>query len=259
MAKKKSIYPPKVYLYRENDNTIYGGRFGDLPLFNSYLADIPLRNLTERDNRVPPLHFKDVCFGPYISFTCLDRMQKTHSIDDCLVAFDSGEGVIYVFDRDNTDNEPRKIDWYNRDSKQEPIFFEAQLGLYAKPKVVREPKYATKGQSFIETEVFKIIQDMGFDCFESDTEIRFFNPLPRVNESPVKKSVAPDSAFLLKCDSRFYAWYKIYSAKHAFEVAYFEGDKCRDHYSIPNTVELIKNLQKDRERRNQYLQQQYSR
>ncbi len=259
MTKQESIYPPKVYLYRNDSNKICSGRFGDLPLFDLYFSHNSLRDLMKDWMGVPDLQFRDVCFGPYISFGYLERMQITRPVDDFLVACDTNKQVIHVYDRDNTDNEPRKIDWYDRDNKQEPIFFESQLGLYAIPKDVKEPKHATKQQSFIETEVFKIIQEMGFDDLEHDTQHRFFKPLPRKNGKPVAEKDAPDSAFLLKCGPRLYAWYKIYSAKHTFEVLYYEGDKLRDYYSIPNTKKLIENLQKDRERRNQYLEKQYSR
>ncbi len=258
MAKQEPIEIPKVWIYRYPDtdiNNIRGGSFGDFPLYDISRAYKSLNGFTAEDSR--SVCFKDVCFGPYIDFSSL-KGKKTRNIDDCLVACDSSDDTIMIYDKNAIDN-PQKIDWLDSKTRQKPIFFELKLCLYARPKVVGGTKYKTKEQSFIETEVFKIIQDMGFDYFESHTEHRFFKPLPKRDGKTLKESVAPDSAFLLKCGINHYVFYLIYSAKFTFEVADFIDGHLLSKTTLPNTVALIKDLQQARENRNRYIQQEYGR
>lgn len=248
MAKHEPFCIPKVYMYQWGT----GGSFGDYPLYDLSKANKSLCKFLDESGRL--VRFKDVCFGPYIDFHSLKGM-VTRPVDDCLVACDSDNNEITIYDRNTI--APQRINWLDK-SETQPIVFEPKLTLYATKKIVSDPRYPAKEQSFIETEVFKIIQNMGFDDFLSDTEKRFFKPLPKINGKTVKDSVAPDSAFLLKCGSNFYAWYKIYTDKWRFVVSYFKDGKLADTYSIPNSADLIKNLQKDRINREDYIKQQYS-
>ena len=248
MKKREPIAIPKAYLHKDPYNgTVYGGSFGNFRLYDITDAYQSLHPLFPNGQI---LRFKDVCFGPYIDFKQISD-KKTRSVDDCLVVCDSNNDEILIYDK----NAIGKFDWLN--NKQEPLFFEPKLCLFAKPKTVREPKYKTKEQSFLETEVFKIIQDMGFDSFISDTENRFFKPLPKINGKTVKESLAADSAFLLKCGLNHYAWYKIYSAEFTFLVSYFQDGQHTYNKILSNTMELIKNLQQDRKLRDQYIKEQY--
>lgn len=249
MAKHEPFFIPKVYTYHQWGT---GGNFGNYPLYDLSNADRSLNEFLDENGRL--VRFKDVCFGPYIDFHSL-RGMVTRPVDDCLVACNPTDNEITVYDRNIIDN---SINWLDKNGTQQPIVFEPMLILYATQKIVGAPQYPAKGQSFIETEIFKIIQNMGFDYFLSDTEKRFFKPLPQINGKTVKDSVAPDSAFLLKCGANFYAWYKIYSDKCRFVVSYFKDGKLSDTYSIPNIAQLIKNLQNDRINRDNYIKQQYN-
>lgn len=252
MAKHEPFFIPKVYTYHQWGTT--GGSFGNYPLYDLSKANKSLCEFLDDNGRL--VRFKDVCFGPYIDFHSLNGM-VTRPVDDCLVACDSDDNVITIYDRNTIDNPLQRINWLDK-SETQPIVFEPKLTLYATQKIVSDPRYPAKGQSFIETEVFKIIQNMGFDYFLSDTGKRFFKPLPQINGKTVKDSVAPDSAFLLKCGANFYAWYKIYSDKYRFVVSYFKDGKLSDTYSIPNIAQFIKNLQNDRINRDNYIKQQYN-
>ena len=241
---------PRLYIYEHYG--YIGGTFGDYPLYDITNADKPLNGFLGQKGRY--VYFKDVCFGPYIDFDQIKGF-KTRSVDDFLVACDTQKNEVTIYDRDVLDNNPRKINWFDSGERQQPIFFEPQLTLYAAPKIVKkEPE--SNDQSVVETMVFKIIQDMGFDEFESETQARFFKPLPKYKGNPPVKY--PDSAFLLKSAKNFYSWYKIYSADMTFEVVSFKGGKLQWRQDIPNMVKLAKTLQEDRERRNNYIKWQYS-
>ncbi len=251
MAKKEqSFNVPQIHLY---DNNSYG-YFGDYPIYDSDL-DYRLSWL-KSDVRIPK--FKNVCFGPFIDFNAIKGF-KTRSVDDFLVVCDEKENRITIYDQITLDNTPRKINWFDRDDRQQPIIFEPRLCLLAGPKVVDNPKYTKTNQSAVENMCFDIIQDMGFDDFTYQTSNRFFTPLPKINGKPQKYSVSPDSAFLIKSARDFYSWYKIYSADMAFEVIYFHNGEEQFRSKISNTRELIRCLKEDRERRNNYMKWQYVR
>lgn len=248
---KMEVRVPKLYIYEHYG--YIGGTFGNYFLYDMAKADKPLNEfLDEKGHRVC---FKDVCFGPYINFREIRDLKK-RSVDDFLVTCDTQKNEITIYDRNVFDNNPIKINWFDSGERQQPIFFEPQFTLYAAPKIVKkEPE--SNDQSVVETMVFKIIQDMGFDEFESETQARFFKPLPKYKGNPPVRY--PDSAFLLKSAKNFYSWYKIYSADMTFEVVRVgEDGKVQWRQDIPNTVKLAKKLQEDRERRNNYLKWQYS-
>ena len=248
MSKKvEPVYIPKVRI----DQAGYAS-FGHYPIYE--ISD-SYKSLRLRGN--PGVtRLSDICVGPYIDYDSIQGF-KTRSVDDCLVVCDSNKNEITIYDQ--TTIESKKFDWTNSDSNQKPIFFEPQLTLFAKPKMIDEPRYATKEQSCVETEVFKIIQDMGFDFFLSDTSYRFFKPLPRRQDGkPMKDSVAPDSAFLIKTDKASYSWYKIYSEKMSFVVTRFSKDSKEEKPLIMNNIAgLIKQLQTDRIARNNYIKRTY--
>ena len=247
---------PRIHVYN-NFGHMYGC-FGNYPLYDSAL-DYSLKYM--RGYNGPLL--KDVCFGPFINFEEIKGF-KTRSVDDFLVVCDVEKNTIRIYDQITLDNKPRKINWFNRDDRQQPIVFEQRLGLYAIPKLVEEPKYRTTNQSVVEAMCFDIIQDMGFDNYLFETKARFFKPLPVYNLGRhkgkiLKDSALPDSAFLIKSGRNFYSWYKIYSANMAFEVVYFRDGI--EHFSskIPTTRDLIRHLKEDRARRNNYIKGQYAR
>ena len=247
MLKIEPVYIPKVRI----DQAGYAS-FGHYPIYD--ISD-SYKSLRLRGN--PGVtQLSDICVGPYIDYDSIKGF-KTRSVDDCLVVCDSNKNEITIYDQ--TTIESKKFDWTNSDSNQKPIFFEPQLTLFAKPKMIDEPRYATKEQSCVETEVFKIIQDMGFDFFLSDTSHRFFKPLPRRQDGkPMKDSVAPDSAFLIKTDKASYSWYKIYSEKMSFVVTRFSKDSKEEKPLIMNNIAgLIKQLQTDRIARNNYIKRTY--
>ena len=238
---------PKVSIYNHYGNV--GGSFGDYPLYDTAMGYKSLNEFLNEYGR--SVRFKDVCFGPYINFDLI-RNHETRSVDDCLVVCDKDSITIYdqtTFDKEKT------INIYDICDRQQPIVFEPKLSLYAASKVVDEPKYKAPEQSLVETEVFKIIQSMGFDFISSYTQARFFKPLPKWQ----KDNVMPDTAFLIKSGKDFYSWYKIYSADLHFEVSYFLNDEPKGLYKIPNITGLIKCLKEDRARRNSYIKQQYIR
>ena len=247
MSKIEPVYIPKVRI----DQAGYAS-FGHYPIYD--ISD-SYKSLRLRGN--PGVtRLSDICVGPYIDYDSIKGF-KTRSVDDCLVVCDSDKNRITIYDQ--TTIESKKFDWTNPYSNQKPIFFKPQLTLFAKPKMVDEPRYAKKEQSCVETEVFKIIQDMGFDFFLSDTSERFFKPLPRRQDGkPMKDSVAPDSAFLIKTDKASYSWYKIYSEKMSFVVTRFSNDsEEKKTLIINNIVGLIKQLQTDRVARNNYIKRTY--
>ena len=247
MSKKvEPVYIPKVRI----DQAGYAS-FDHYPIYD--ISD-SYKSLRLRGN--PGVtRLSDICVGPYIDYDSIKGF-KTRSVDDCLVVCDSDKNRITIYDQ--TTIESKKFDWTNPNSNQKPIFFEPQLTLFAKPKMVDEPRYATKEQSCVETEVFKIIQDMGFDFFLSDTSKRFFKPLPRQNGKTIKDSVAPDSAFLIKTDKASYSWYKIYSEEMSFVVKRFSNDSKEEKPLIINNIAgLIKQLQTDRVARNNYIKRTY--
>lgn len=242
MSKIEPVYIPKVKI----DRAGYAS-FGHYPIYDISDSYKRVSGFSRR--------LSDICVGPYIAYDLIKDF-KTRSVDDCLVVCDSNKNKITIYDQ--TTIESKKFDWTNPDSNQKPIFFEPQLTLFAKPKMIDEPRYATKEQSCVETEVFKIIQDMGFDFFLSDTSNRFFKPLPRQNGKTIKDSVAPDSAFLIKTDKASYSWYKIYSEKMSFVVKRFSNDSKEEKpLIINNIVGLIKQLQADRTVRNNYIKRTY--
>ena len=248
MSKKvEPVYIPKVRI----DQAGYAS-FGHYPIYD--ISD-SYKSLRLRGN--PGVtRLSDICVGPYIDYDSIKGF-KTRSVDDCLVVCDSNKNEITIYDQ--TTIESKKFDRTNSDSNQKPIFFEPQFSLYAKRKVVEEPRYATKEQSCVETEVFKIIQDMGFDFFLSDTSNRFFKSLPRRQDGkPMKDSVTPDSAFLIKTAKASYSWYKIYSEKMSFVVTRFSNDSKEEKPLIINNIAgLIKQLQTDRVARNNYIKRTY--
>ena len=248
MSKKvEPVYIPKVRI----DQAGYAS-FGHYPIYD--ISD-SYKSLRLRGNPGVVTRLSDICVGPYIDYDSIQGF-KTRPVDDCLVVCDSNKNEITIYDQ--TTIESKKFDWTNSHSNQKPIFFEPQLSLYAKRKVVEEPRYATKEQSCVETEVFKIIQDMGFDFFLSDTSNRFFKPLPRRQDGkPMKDSVAPDSAFLIKTDKASYSWYKIYSEKMSFVMTRFSKDSKKETQTINNIAGLIKQLQADRTVRNNYIKRTY--
>lgn len=241
---------PKVHVY--NRYGCVGGSFGDYPLYDIAMAGKSLNKFLNEYGR--DVRFKDVCFGPYIDFDLI-RDYETRPVDDCLVVCGTDKDSITIYDQTTFDKE-KTINIYDSDDRQQPIIFEPKLSLYAVPKVVDDPEYK-KGpeQSFVETEVFKIIQSMGFDFISSYTRARFFKPLPKWQ----KDNVMPDTAFLIKSGKNFYSWYKIYSADLRFEVSYFLNDEPQGLYKISNITGLIKRLKEDRARRNSYIKQQYIR
>lgn len=246
MSKIEPAYIPKTRI-----NQCGFGSFGLFPIYD--LSD-SYKSLRLRGNPAVT-QLSDIFVGPYIDYNSIKGF-KTRSVDDCLVVCDSDKNGITIYDQ--TTIESKKFDWTNPDSNQKPIFFEPQLTLFAKPKMIDEPRYATKEQSCVETEVFKIIQDMGFDFFLSDTSNRFFKPLPRRQDGkPMKDSVAPDSAFLIKTDKTSYSWYKIYSEKMSFVVTRFSKDSKKETQTINNIAGLIKQLQTDRVARNNYIKRTY--
>ena len=248
MLKIEPVYIPKVRI----DQAGYAS-FDHYPIYD--ISD-SYKSLRLRGN--PGVtRLSDICVGPYIDYDSIKGF-KTRSVDDCLVVCDSNKNEITIYDQ--TTIESKKFDWINLhyNSNQKPIFFEPQLSLSAKRKVVKEPQWAKKEQSSVETEVFKIIQDMGFDFFLSDTSNRFFKPLPRGQDGkPMKDSVAPDSAFLIKTDKASYSWYKIYSEKMSFVVTRFSKDSKKETQTINNIVGLIKQLRTDRVARNNYIKRTY--
>ena len=247
MSKKvEPVYIPKVRI----DQAGYAS-FGHYPIYDISDSYKELRLC----GNPAVTQLSDICVGPYIDYDSIKGF-KTRSVDDCLVVCDSDKNEITIYDQ--TTIESKKFDWTNSNSNQKPILFAPQRSLYAKRKVVEEPRYATKEQSCVETEVFKIIQDMGFDLFLSDTSNRFFKPLPRGQDGkPMKDSVAPDSAFLIKTDKASYSWYKIYSEKMSFVVTRFSKDSKKETQTINNIAGLIKQLQADRIARNNYIKRTY--
>lgn len=254
--KEQRFNIPQIRVYN-NYGHMYG-YFGNYPIYDSAL-DYSLKYM--RDYHGPML--KDICFGPFINFEEIEGL-KTRSVDDFLVVCDEEKNVIKIYDQITLDNKPRKINWFNRDDKQQPIVFEPRLRLFAVQKVVEEPMYRSPDQSVVENMCFNIIQDMGFDdCFYK-TKARFFKPLPRYNSGRnkgqlLKNSILPDSAFLIKTGKNFYSWYKIYSEYMAFEVIYFKDGDEHFRSKISDTKDLIAHLKEDRERRNNYIKWQYAR
>ena len=253
MSKIEPAYIPKTRINQ------YG--FGSFGLFPIYDLSDSYKSLRLR-GKPGVTRLSDICVGPYIDYDSIKGF-KTRSVDDCLVVCDSDKNSITIYDQ--TTIETKKFDWINLhyNSNQKPIFFEPQLSLYAKRKVVKEPQWAKKEQSSVENSVFNIIQDMGFDFFLSGTSDRFFKPLTRRQDGkPMKDSVAADSAFLIKTDKVSYSWYKIYSEKMSFVVTRFSKDSeketlQKETQTINNIAGLIKQLQTDRAMRDNYIKRTY--
>ena len=232
---------PTVYIYEKYG--AMGGSFGDYPIYDITMAYKPL---IRRD-----ICFKDVCIGPYVDYDKLRNAEIIH-IDDFFVLHRSGENKIVIYDQDDFDNKPQKIDIFDRDKQvQKPIFFEPKISLYATPRNVAEPpRYSQPGQTFMENTIYKIIDKMEFDEFRHDVRYRFFAP-----------TVIPqfDSGVLFKMGKQSFSWYLIDSANMVFDKLSFNyGDKSeREHIKISSVSELIKHLQQDRKIRNEYFQQQY--
>lgn len=262
MAKQESIYIPWVHIwdsYNGRPHRDYDiGFFGDLPIYSFESANKELSSLGLLRENGYRLRFKDIHFGPYIDFNSL-KGKELLPLDDFLVVCDSNN-TITIYDKNKIDDIPGKIDWSDIEKNDKVIVFKPRLTLCATHKHVYDPrkKYVTeddtKRQSYVETEVCKILEDM-----DLGGEGRFFKPLLKINGKPVKDFRAPDSAFLLKCSQDFYVLYEIYSAKFAFKVSYFWYEELHGQKTLPNTMELIKDLRKVKYVRNKYFQEQYGR
>ena len=248
---EQQISFPMIRIYNNYGN-VYG-LFGNHYIFNLKNAYKSLNDDVFRESG-RSVYFKDVCFGPYINFNEIKDF-GTRSVDDFLVVC-KPDNKITIYDQTTLDNKSRKINWFNDEDKQQPIIFEPQLTLYAAPKkVTDEAKYMSANQTHVETTVFKIMKEMGFDGWSYGTQQRFFKPFTKYEgKKPIKY---PDSAFLIKSEKYFYSYFKVYSMDMSFEVSHFYGSELRSRYSIPNIVELVKNLRELRTRRNNYLKRQY--
>ena len=146
MVKHEAFCIPKVYMYQWGT----GGSFGDYPLYDLSKANKSLCEFLDDYGRL--VRFKDVCFGPYIDFHSL-RGMVTRPVDDCLVACDSDNNEITIYDRNTI--APQRINWLDK-SETQPIVFEPKLTLYATKKIVSAPRYPAKEQSFIDNMLFGI-------------------------------------------------------------------------------------------------------
>ena len=102
-----------------------------------------------------------------------------------------------------------------------------------------------------EPTLFKTMAQMGFDKIPTHhTGNRFFAP-----------SLRPelDTGFLIKTGKTSFSWYRADSVNMNFEVMYIYNRELQGVYSIQNSARLIKCLQEDRAKRNEYFKQQYSR
>ncbi len=246
MTKYEAPILPRLYIYGENTGT-----FGLYPVYDT--AALYRMKYDLSLNR----YGNFIRLGPYIDFKSLEGC-KTRSVDDFLVACNENDKTVTIYDKTTT-KKVRDFDWLNPDAHPQPVVFEPQLRLFAIPKVVKEPKLASKEQSFVDTELFKILQNMGFDSFLSDTSARFFKPLPRIKGKTIKDSALPDSAFLIKTEKDRYTWYNVYSATMSFELIYWYRGKELARYTVKNMSRLITYLQCDRAHRDDYIRQQYSR
>lgn len=237
---------PRVYIYNQgNDINNPHGYFSDFPIYD-------IKKAYEYVTFCGAYHkFKDFCFGPYVDYSAL-KGAKIRSIDDFFTVYKPGENRVTIYDQTTFDNASRKIDWFDRDSiKQEPIIFEPKVVLYATPRRVDEPQYKAPEQTLLETVFYNIISKMGFDELPTHyTGKRFFAP---------SKRPGFDSGFLFKTGKASFSWYRINSAEMAFDVLYLSNYESQGVYSILNSARLIKCLQEDRAKRNEYFKQQYSR
>ena len=237
---------PRVYMYTEGETNNYTcGYFERFPIYDIKKAYERVRY------RSGSVEFQDICFGPYVDYDELKGV-KIRSVDDFFTVYKPDENKVTIYDQTTFDNKPKKINWFDRDSvKREPIFFEPKFTLYATPRRVAEPQYKAPEQTLLETVFYNIISKMGFDELPTHyTGKRFFAP---------SKIPSFDSGFLFKTGKASFSWYRINSAEMAFDVLYLSNYESQGVYSILNSARLIKCLQEDRARRNEYFKQQYSR
>ncbi len=242
---KQVVQIPGACIYNEGKDSNYPrGYFGNFPIYDIKKAyEYVTQCGTYR-------RFQDICFGPYVDYDALKGV-KIRSVDDFFTVYKPGESKVTIYDQNVFDNKSGKIDWFDRDSiKQEPIIFEPKFTLYATPRRVDEPQYKAPEQTLLETAFYNIISKMGFDELTTHyTGKRFFAPSKRPNF---------DSGFLFKTGKASFSWYRINSTEMAFDVLYLNNYESQGVYSIQNSTRLIKCLQEDRAKRNEYFKQQYS-